>query len=140
MMNSKPKHEATGVLLIADVIDGDGEIFPKEVVQKMVENYRKTHLGSGWISEGYGQQINDIRGYPTAMELKGDEVHVTAKLDDRGKQLRELGYEFAIQGVINKSHQTEEARVLDDVRITGVSLVHNRVPLKKGVDTDPDTA
>jgi hypothetical protein len=66
--------------------------------------------------------------------MEGDEVIVSTKLDDRGRDLREQGYEYAIAGRVRAAHDSEEeggGRVIDAMDITEISIVHNRTKLRR---------
>jgi hypothetical protein len=54
------QHRDEGVLIVADVVDGDGELFPRKVLEDALDGYLRMQLQAGYITEQYGRTPKDI--------------------------------------------------------------------------------
>ncbi|MHC4864630.1 MAG: hypothetical protein ACYTEX_11125 [Planctomycetota bacterium] len=54
-------------LIVADVVDCNGNCYPRETLEKMVEEYNKLPRDRQvWATRDFGQQTVDIQGYVSA--------------------------------------------------------------------------
>lgn len=128
--------EGSGLLLKADVVDGDGDLFPKEAVEAAVRRFNEGRgAACSFVSRDYGRSTEDIAGIPVRLRMEGDEVHVDMKFPagfpSRGDYLMDQGYKPAIAARVIKSRQEGDVRVIEEFDIDGVSLVRRRIPLER---------
>ncbi len=123
------RNEVTGPLVQADVPDSQGDMFPRLVLKKAVEEIQDK------LPIPLTRDFNEkkILGQVTRVEIHGDCVSAYASdLDDKtiesiiGKEL-----EFTIGGTIHKAHKSEHdgkpTKVIDELELKYITLSDNKV-------------
>lgn len=128
--------EVGGPLIEAEVIDRNGDLFPRDVLKKAVDVYNEQIKSSGgYITTNFGSGIKNVFGRAYHLSMEGTQVNVKGELfrdgDGLSKLIETKHLEFALGGVVHKSHiedkDGKEVRVIDDMEIKDVSLVRDKV-------------
>ncbi len=126
--------KVTGPLIQADVVDRDGHFFSREVLEKAVENYNEKVLkkGTGIITSEFRSDLASSVGFVEKMEMDENTVDVTGGIRaDLKEPFEQNVVEFAMGGVIEKSHEEERdgktVKVIDELRIKDVTLTKHKV-------------
>jgi hypothetical protein len=127
----------TDVVLKVDVPDGQGDIFPREAVQKAIEGYREKRLHRDLVMVSEPLKRPSPIGFVEDIELKEDgDVEVTVAVLPEGQAVHVQAFKdgranFSIVGSTSEklTPRPEGGFVYDDFELAGIEFSYERVPL-----------
>jgi hypothetical protein len=128
-------------LIVADVVDCNGNCYPRETLEKMVEEYNKLPRDRQvWATRDFGQQTVDIQGYVSALNMNeaGIDADVEVLATAAGVSVMKVidqdgddAVEFVPAGFIEESVMVErdgrEVRMITKAKLTGISIGGSRM-------------
>lgn len=143
-MTKKDKTRFSGTVMTAGVPGRNGNIFPREVLEKAAKDAQKLATTGnlyGALNSTGRPELRKISHKVTEVRMQGDDVvaQVAVLATEEGLKLHRLvetGEAMSIEGVSNKismspmgNIKTDEDGVISELRITAVNISDDQGPL-----------